>query len=250
MSSLKEKIINKKVLLILIILAVIILVFAKFIGTSLEDAKNKKIESKSGFTNIFAPSSSSSIKGNENGVEEFLRLAENKSIKFESENLENCYNITPEFVSSNSDYKIFKFKDTAETYIVYEELIYKIGNNKRARGITSFALADINQDEKLELFYTYVWKVSEKSRSNISYFDPLEKKEVGINKNYIEENVILIKNENELTICNAAFSKDTDNIDFILNSKLEIDVLVNDNDIIKPLRRVEFEEIFAAEKNK
>ena len=105
---------------------------------------------------------------------------------------------------------IFKFSDTAETYIIYENEIYKIGNNKRERGTTSFALADINQDDKLELFYTYIWKVSEVSRTNVSYFDPVKKKEIGINKNYVEDNAILIKNKEELSVHSGTISSEND----------------------------------------
>ena len=207
--------------------------------------KNNNLVNKSGLTNVFANVSTSAIKGYEDGVEDFLNLSREKSISFESKELENCYNITPDFVKENSEYKIFKFKDTAETYIVYENEIYKIGNNKRDRGTTSFALADINQDEKLELFYTYIWKVSEVSRTNVSYFDPLEKKEVGINKNYVENNAVLIKKNEELSIYNGTMSNEENYVDLTINARLESDVLVNDNGVIKPITRVEFEEIFS-----
>lgn len=243
MSTLKSKLINKKTItpaVILIIIAVVCIVIKK-----VEDSELDVIKSKSGLTNVYGNISTSYVKGYEEGVEEFLHLAEEKQISFGSEELENCYNITPDFVKENSKYKIFKFKDTAETYIVYENEIYKIGNNKRDVGTTSFALADINQDEKLELFYTYIWKVSEVSRTNVSYFDPVTKKEIGINKNYVENNAILIKNNEELSIYNGTMSNAENYIDFTINARLEADVLVNDNGVIKPIIRVEFEEIFS-----
>ena len=178
-----------------------------------------------------------------------MKLAENQTVAFESSNLGNCFNITPDHIRNNSDYQIFKFRDTAETFIVYEDMIYKIGNNKRERGTTSFALADVNGDDKLELFYSYVWNVSNVNRTNISYFNPVEKKEVGINKNYVNSTAILIKSKDELSVFSSTLSRDADPTDFSLNAKLEEDVLVNNNGVIQPITRIEFEEIFAVEKN-
>ena len=243
MSTLKEKLINKKTIILVVILLVIaiICVAIKIIKSS----KDNEFLSKSGFSNIYANLSTSSIKGYKEGVEEFLNLAENHAISFESKELENCYNITPDFVSENSDYKIFKFSDTAETYIVYENDIFKIGNNKRERGTTSFALADINKDEKLELFYTYIWKVSEVSRTNVSYFDPVKKKEIGVNQNYVEDNAILVKNKNELSVHSGTISNEKDYTNITINARLEKHVLVNEDGVIKPMERIVFEEIFS-----
>lgn len=249
MSSLKEKIFNKKIFLIVGIV-VIIIVLIKLLSSVFEKNKDTETISKSGLGNISAISTTSSIKGNTEGVEEFLKLAESQKIEFESENLENCLNITPDHILQNSEYKIFKFKDTAETFIIYQDMVYKIGNNKRERGTTSFALADINGDDNLELFYTYVWNVSKVIRTNVSYFEPVEKKEFGINKNYTEETAILVKSKEELSVFGATLSRDVDPTDFSLNAKLEKDVLVNNDGVIEPLSRIEFEEIFAIEKNK
>ena len=243
MSTLKSKLINKKTIVlasILIVIAIVCVVI-KFMKTSKDD----NIGSKSGLTNIYANVSTSVIRGYEDGVEEFLNLAKERDVSFESVELENCYNITPDFVKENSDYKIFKFKDTAETYIIYENEIYKIGNNKRERGTTSFALADINQDEKLELFYTYIWKVSEVSRTNISYFDPITKKEIGVGENYREEILTLIKNKDELALYSSTMSNEEENTNFTINARLEQFVFVNDNGSIKLIPRIEFEEIFS-----
>ena len=243
MSTLKAKLINKKTIAVVAIFIVIaiVCVFIKLAKNSGKDMSG----SKSGFSNIYANVSTSAIKGYQDGVEEFLKLAENKSISFSSSELENCYNITPDFVKENSDYMIFKFSDTAETYIIYENEIYKIGNNKRERGTTSFALADINQDDKLELFYTYIWKVSEVSRTNVSYFDPVKKKEIGINKNYVEDNAILIKNKEELSVHSGTISSEKDYTNITINARLESDVLVNEDGVVKPISRIEFEEIFS-----
>lgn len=243
MSTLKEKIFNKKILVfaIVLFLVAIVCIIAKFVA----NRKSDETESKSGLSNIYANVSTSSINGYKDGVEEFLNLASERLISFQSEELENCYNITPDFVKENSEYQIFKFKDTAETYIIYENEIYKIGNNKRDRGTTSFALADINNDNKLELFYTYIWKVSEVSRTNVSYFDPITKKEVGFGKNYSEEILTFMKNKDELALFNSTISKDENYVDFIINARTEKVVIVSKNGDIKPIIRLEMEENFS-----
>lgn len=228
-------------LVIILLIIAIICIVIKFV----ENSKSDVMSSKSGFTSVYANTSTSSIKGYKDGVEEFLNLAKEQELSFESEELENCYNITPDFVKENSDYKIFKFQDTAETYIIYENQIYKIGNNKRERGTTSFAIADINQDEKLELFYTYIWKVSEVSRTNVSYFDPITKKEIGIGENYREEILTLMKTKDELGLFNSTMSNEENNTYFTINARTEKYVFVNDNGVIKPITRIEFEEIFS-----
>ena len=250
MSSLKENLNNKKLLIVTIIVVTIIILITAVIMKLNPLKNNSEITSRSGLKDIYAISTTVSIKGNENGVDQFLELAENQAISFESKDMENCFNITPDHISQNSEYQIFKFKDTAETFIIYNNTIYKIGNNKRERGTTSFALADINNDDKLELFYTYIWKVSDRTNSNISYFEPEDKKEYGINKNYANMNVILVKNKEELSIYDATFSRDESYVDFNLNAKLEKDVLVNEKGVIQPMERVDFEEVFSVEKNK
>ena len=249
MNSLKIKILNKKFIILASVIIVVVIILSKLLSQIFEEMEDAKGISKSGLRNITAIFSTSSIKGYEDGVEEFLELAQNQAIEFESLNLGNCFNITPEHIRDNSDYQIFKFRDTAETFIICEDMVYKIGNNKRERGTTSFALADVNNDDKLELFYSYVWNVSNVNRTNISYFDPVAKKEIGINKNYVNSTAILIKSKDELSVFGATLSRDADPTDFSLNAKLEEDVLVNNNGVIEPMRRIEFEEIFAVEKN-
>ena len=79
MTSLKEKILNKK-LLIVIALIVLIIVVIKIVNVVAESVGNSEVLSKSGLSNIYAIASTSSIKGNETGVEEFLELAKEQNI--------------------------------------------------------------------------------------------------------------------------------------------------------------------------
>ena len=80
MSTLKAKLINKKTISVVAIFIVIaiVCVFIKLAKNSGKDMSG----SKSGFSNIYANVSTSAIKGYQDGVEEFLKLAENKSISF------------------------------------------------------------------------------------------------------------------------------------------------------------------------
>ena len=243
MSTLKAKLLNKKLIAFIAIIVVIVIVCV--IVKVVVKTENEENEIKSGISNVYANVSTSAIKGYKEGVEEFLDLAEEQLISFESNEMENCYNVTPDFIKENSNYQIFKFKDTAETFIICEDEIYKIGNNKRERGTTSFAIADINKDNKFELFYTYIWKVTEVSRTNVAYFDPITKKEVAVGENYREEILTLIKNKEELALFNSTMSNEENNTDFTINARTEKFVFVNDNGVVKPITRIEFEEIFS-----
>lgn len=67
-------------------------------------------------------------------------------------NNDECYNITPDFIADNSDYTIFKYYKTAESFIMYNGEVYRAFRG--FGGITSMALADLNCDGEYELYYT------------------------------------------------------------------------------------------------
>lgn len=251
MGTLKEKLFNKKMIVILVISIIVItigiLVVKRISGSEGFRKENGSNEEKSitGLSNIYASVSSCSLRGHETGVDEFATLLEGKNIQLESNDMNKCFNITPDFVADNSEYQIFKFSDTSESFLVYQDEIYKIGNNKRGKGILNFALADNNQDEIPELYYAYEWSVSEILRSNVAYFDPISKKEIGLNKNYREQIVALISaNQNsELWVYTADISNYEDNVNMNINAKLESDVIVNTENSIRLIERTELENL-------
>lgn len=245
MGKLKEKLMNKKTIIIAVAVLIVILIIITGINKTSNENNKEKEENLTGLSNIIASVSTYSLKGKETGVDEFITLLTEKNIKTESEDMEKCFNITPDFVSENSEYQIFKFSDTAESFLKYQDEIYKIGNNKRGKGILNFALADNNQDSIPELYYSYEWSVSEILRSNVAYFDPILKKEIGLNKNYREQIVILVAaNQNrELWVYTADISNYEDVTNMNINAKKESDVVVSVEKSIKLLERAELENL-------
>ncbi|MBQ8298482.1 MAG: hypothetical protein IJX99_01180 [Clostridia bacterium] len=250
MGTLKEKLFNKKI--VILVIAVVTIIAGIFLAKTFFNSEffneligNNKEENATGISNIYASISTYSLKGTKNGVDEFLKLVETKNIKPASEDMNNCFNITPEFVANNSEYQIFKFADTAESFLVYQDEIYKIGNNKRGKGILNFALADNNQDDILELYYSYEWSVSEVLRSNVAYFDPVSKKEIGLNKNYREQVVLLVSAEqnSELWVYTADISNYKDSTNLNITPRKESDVIVNAENSIKLVTRIDLENL-------
>ena len=87
---------------------------------------------------------------------------------------DECYNITPAFITDNSEYTIFKYSSSTQSFIMYDNEIYRIGECSGGFGLTSMALADLDKDGEYELYYTFSWG-SGLHRSQIGYFDPISK---------------------------------------------------------------------------
>lgn len=68
---------------------------------------------------------------------------------------DECYNVTPAFIADNSDYAVFKYSNSTESFILYDDEVYSIGTCVGGFGITSMALADLNKDGMYELYYTF-----------------------------------------------------------------------------------------------
>lgn len=244
MGKLKDKIINKKlwIVLIIILLLVAILKFSVDKIVELHPNSDEK-ESIASLKDAYAPLSTVTIKGTKDNVDYFLNLIGGKKIDIESEDMDKCFNITPEFVTDNSEYQVFKFADTAESFLLYQDNIYQIGHNKRGKGITNFALADANQDGVPELFYSYEWSISNVLRSNVAYFDPINKKEIGLNKNYREEIIAIVgtNNNDELRVYKGNMSSYEDFTNFTITPKTELDLIVYHDGVAKLVTRVEIE---------
>lgn len=87
---------------------------------------------------------------------------------------DECSNITPDFIAAHSDFAVFKYDTSTETFIMYEDEIYSIGPCVGGYGITSMALGDLNRDGQWELYYTFSWG-SGRHRSQIGYFDSVSR---------------------------------------------------------------------------
>ena len=86
-----------------------------------------------------------------NGVEEFLEISE---IKMLYQN-EFCYNVTPQTISDEYGFQIFKLDQCCAGFLLYENEIYTLGEYFGGLGITSFAVADmvfVNENHSLSLY--------------------------------------------------------------------------------------------------
>lgn len=118
-----------------------------------------------------APEAELTVASTDTKVAEFLEINEGFSTYYETD---TCYNITPDFVAENSDFAIFKYDTSTESFVMYDGEIHSIGTCFGGYGITGMALADLNNDGQYELYYTFSWG-SGLHRSQIGYFDPASK---------------------------------------------------------------------------
>lgn len=131
---------------------------------------------------------------------------------------DECYNITPDFIAGNSDYAIFKYGSSTQSFLLYEGEVYDIGTCFGGYGITSMALADLDQNSAYELYYTFSWG-SGAHRSQVGYFDPDGKEIHVFDYALFDSDLILTVNQSgELCVNKAAFEEESW-IDFV-NFKL------------------------------
>lgn len=114
-----------------------------------------------------------------------------------------CWNITPGFVSENSDFTVFKYEQSHETFLLYDGAVYPIGSSFGGDGVNSMALADLTGDGVNELYYTF----SEDAVSRAAYFDPTAKAETVLSGTVTGQPVVLSADKKGvLTINEAAVS--------------------------------------------
>ncbi len=121
---------------------------------------------------VIAPESKLTIVPSKTRVSEFTKCAGYTAEEGD------FYNITPDYIADNSEFEIFKDVKSTDSFIMYDGEVYSIGTCFGGFGVTSMALADLNQDGDDELYYTYVFGSGVHALS-IGYFDPV-KKEVTI----------------------------------------------------------------------
>lgn len=120
---------------------------------------------------VLAPENEMTITPYKTQVSEFVSANKNFTSDYDKD---ECYNITPDFISDHSEYAVFKYDTSTESFIMYNGEVYSIGLCFGGVGITSMALADINMDGQYELYYTFSWG-SGIHCSNIGYFDPVSR---------------------------------------------------------------------------
>ncbi len=138
---------------------------------------------------------------------------------------DECYNITPDFVADNSDYYIFKYSSSTESFIMYDGEIYSIGTCFGGFGITSMALADLNKDGTYELYYTFSYG-SGLHHSHVGYFEPINKEiHVFEDDDLLNSDMVLTVNDSgDLCVNSAIFDMD-DFVNFTIKAEYFIGTL-------------------------
>lgn len=144
------------------------------------------------------------ISGTQDNVEEFLSLQQDFKSGYDAD---TCYNITPDDILESSDYLVFKYDTSCATFLLYEGKVYPLGEWFGGFGVTSMALADLNGDQKPELYFTYSWG-SGLHRSHAAYFDPTAKQVVVLDYTHRNEDMIITNNDDEgLSLYTAAIDR-------------------------------------------
>ena len=228
-----------KVTITVIILVVIIMIGIFLVNIIPEFLNDNEDNQNNADNNIIANATTAFLKsGDTSGVQEFFEKANLNNVNIDESNKVNCYNVTPLIIKENSEFEIFKFSNTGEAYLLFEEQVYKLGNSRNGDGVISFALADFDQNEKQELYFSYTWDTGV-YRTNIAYFDSDEKKIKGFDNIYYEnEEVILVEKNGELCAVHAEYINNIDKTNFKLNSGkvLARITLENDEIILKEVK--------------
>lgn len=167
------------------------------------------------FPGAVAPESEMTVESSKTGVSEFLA----KSGGFTTAYTEDeCYNITPDFIAERSEFEIFKFDKSTDSFIRYGDEILSIGTCFGGYGITSMALADLNRDGQYELYYTFSWG-SGLHRSQIGYFDPVSK-EVTIFDYSLQDHDMMLTVNGSGELCVSSASLDLSSfVDFSVRAQ-------------------------------
>lgn len=116
---------------------------------------------------------------------------------------DTCYNITPEIVSKETDCMIFKFADSCASFLLYDNLIYPLGEFFGGLGIVDIKLCDFDNNGKSDLLYTYSWG-SGLHRSLIGHFNLETRKETTLDYAYLNEDMVLKKTaQSEFSVYHA-----------------------------------------------
>lgn len=92
---------------------------------------------------------------------------------------EHCYNVTPESVSAQTDYKIFKFSDSCVSLLLIDNEIYSICESFGGFGFINAVPWDYDENGTLDLLVASSWG-SGLHRSIISVFDTTTKESITI----------------------------------------------------------------------
>lgn len=193
-----------------------------------ENEMTVTMDSDNAELSVLAPENEMTITPYKTQVSEFV--SENKNFTSDYDN-DECYNITPDFISDHSEYAVFKYDTSAESFIMYNGEVYSIGTCFGGYGITSMALADINMDGQYELYYTFSWG-SGIPRSEIGYFDPVTREVTIFDYSFYDSDMILTVNASGDLCVNSAIVDLDSFVDFSIKAQELIGTIVYDMDAI------------------
>ncbi len=161
-----------------------------------------------------------------NGVEDYIEQVFGDD--YDEENAGCYYNVVPEDISNDYGINIFKSDLSCYSALEYDNEEYPLGGWFGGFGVTSFAIADLNEDGEFELYFTYSWG-SGIHRSQVGYFDTASKETVIFDNsslysgddeeipeemrvmpfsNYFNESLLKADSNNILCIYNVDWEKD------------------------------------------
>lgn len=146
---------------------------------------------------------SEKIRGTNDNVSDFLSLHKDREPGYDDE---VCYNITPQNILENSDFRIFKYEKIGASFLLYDNEIFPIGECFGAYGVTNAKIYDINKDGEDELYFTFSWGTG-MYRSQVGYFDPKQKEIIILDYSYVHHDMTIVSNNNGLSLYKAEITE-------------------------------------------
>lgn len=162
------------------------------------------------------------------GVEDFRKRFDEQHTEGE---VGRYYNVTPEDISQDYDFSIFKSDLTCFSLLLYNNETYPLGECFGGYGVTSFAVADLNKDGAFELYFTYSWG-SGIPRSEVGYFDSASREVVIFDfSNWFGESILETDNDQNLCVFSADWEVESF-VDIELSARDKIACIAADGDEI------------------
>ena len=180
------------------------------------------------------PEISNSITGTNDNVEKFLSLQGDFSEGYEND---VCHSITPRYILENSEFLIFKYDTSCASFLLYDGEIYPMGRWFSGYGVTDVKLADIDNDNELELYFTFSWG-SGIHRSQAGYFNPKTKEVIVFDySHWYIDMIIVLNDEGCLSLYRATVSRMESFVDFALEADGYIaDIIFENNGTVLSLQ--------------
>lgn len=196
--------VSVKKIFIIIFISILLLVISGYIIKGLPKNETHSIK---------AATSELRLLPSDNLVESFL--GKNKNFKSGYEK-DDCFNITPDFITNNSQFTIFKYNSSTASFLMFDNEIYILGEYFGGYGVTSMALADLDEDNQYEFYFTFSWG-SGIHRSQAGYYNPASKKVVIFDYSYNDKELMLTTNKaGELLVNEANIESGGSFVDFTI----------------------------------